>query len=443
MKRIIWFTLLFLSLLLALTPLAYAQEAAIQVQEQGVDSQFREEITAFLTAEHNKEITEVEFFYRLIGERATARNVAEFEPGETIEASFTINQDRQETYMPPGAEFEYWWKLTDADGNSLKTDPQTYLYLDNRYDFKTLSNDRLTLYWYSGGRAFGEALFKQANVGLDRLEDEIGVTIDRPIKIFIYGSHPDLISALSVAAQEWTGGVAFTEHGVVVLGIGADNLDWGLRAMTHEMTHLIIHQATDNPYNDLPRWLDEGLAVYNENPDELDEQFQENFLKAVKQDELFTLQTLSSTFPADSEAANLAYGQSGAVVGFIIRQYGPQAMQELLDIFSEGTLYDDALEEALGEDTKSLDNAFRANWDLPPLPGTAGESDAEQPKTGETKPEPAQAEPAQKTEPQQESPESRQEEASSSRGFRLPCIGGLLPLLLLGIIFTHRRRKLF
>jgi len=444
MKPRILVTLLFLSLLLSLTPLAYAQEAAIQVQEQGVDSQFREEITAYLMAQHDKEITEVEFYYRLIGERATARNVAEFEPGETIEATFTITQDRQETYMPPGAEFEYWWQLTDADGNSLKTEPETYLYLDNRYDFKTLSNDRLTLYWYSGGRAFGEALFNQANVGLDRLENEIGVTIDRPIKIFIYGSHPDLISALSVTAQEWTGGVAFTEHGVVVLGIGADNLDWGLRAMTHEMTHLIIHQATDNPFNDLPRWLDEGLAVYNENPETLDDQFRETFTEAVKNDRLFTLQTLSSSFPADSEAANLAYGQSGAVVGFILRQYGPEAMQQLLDIFSGGALYDDALEEALGEDTTSLDNAFRENWDLPPLPGATVDSGAEQPQSNETEPEPAQAEPEQETEAQADEPEAPQEEeASSDRGFRLPCIGGLVPLLLLGIVLTHRRQKRF
>ena len=53
-----------------------------------------------------------------------------------------------------------------------------------------------------------------------------------------------------------------------------------------------------------------------------------------------TFQTLSSSFPADSQAANLAYGQSGAVVHFILDTYGTEAMAKLLEIFAEGALYE-------------------------------------------------------------------------------------------------------
>ena len=458
MKRIYWLLLIILSLTVVPaaihTPTVQAQDPAVEIINQEIDSRFRDAITAQLAAEHQSEITNVEFFYRIVGERATARNVAEFEPGTSIEASYSIAQDRQETYMPPGTEIEYWWKITDVDGNSLKTEPETYLYLDNRYDFKTLQNERLTLYWYNGGRAFGDSLFNQANKALNQLEADVGVTLERPIKIFIYGTHEDLISALSISAQEWTGGVAFSEEGVVVIGVRADNLDWGLKAMTHELTHLVIHQATDNPYGDLPRWLDEGLAVYNENPEGLDEQFFERFQEAVENDALMTLQTLSSTFPADPEAANLAYGQSGAVVHFIIRQYGNEAMKELLEIFSEGSLYDDALEAALGEDTQSLDNAFRARWELDPIPGT-------EPTQAETQTDQSQTEESQSAEPEPEAAEDTSQPAAeeqtdqqaavdeaaeaedSGGGLNIPCIGGLLPLAALGILLTNRRRRLF
>ncbi len=456
MRRKFWLILsnLLLALFLMSTPLVSAQSATIQIMDQNVKSQFRDHITAELTAEHASEITNVEFFYRVVGQRATNRNVAEFEPGKIIQASYSIDQTQNDTYMPPGTELEYWWRLTDVDGDTLKTETELYIYLDNRFDFKTLHNDRLTLYWYNGGRAFGEALFKQANKGLDQLEEDIGVSLERPIKIFIYGTHEDLISALSLSSQEWTGGVAYTDYGVVVIGIRADNLDWGLRAMTHEMTHLVIHQATDNPYGDLPRWLDEGLAVYNEDPERLDEQFRETFTEAVENDSLMTLQTLSSTFPADPMAANLAYGQSGVVVGFIIQNYGSDAMKELLEIFSEGSLYDDALEKALGEDTKSLDNAFRANFGLPPLPGTeASQTETQQTEASEPETKTTESEVTKAEQPETEQGVSEAaaiEEKSESAGQAsetrprrrgLQCLGGLLPLAALGMLIAQRKRK--
>jgi hypothetical protein len=455
MKRNFWLilSLLVLALFLMTTPLVSAQNATIQIMDQNVKSQFRDNITAELTAEHASEITNVEFFYRVVGQRATNRNVAEFEPGKTIKASYSIDQTQNDTYMPPGTELEYWWRLTDAEGNTLKTEPELYLYLDNRFDFKTLHNDRLTLYWYNGGRAFGEALFEQANKGLDQLEEDIGVSLERPIKIFIYGTQEDLISALSLSAQEWTGGVAYTDYGVVVIGIRADNLDWGLRAMTHEMTHLVIHQATDNPYGDLPRWLDEGLAVYNEDPERLDEQFQETFNEAVANNSLMTLQTLSSTFPADPMAANLAYGESGAVVGFIIHNYGSDAMKDLLEIFSEGSLYDDALEQALGEDTQSLDNAFRTRLGLPPLPGTeTSQTESQQTEAQKSDTEATESEVTKAEQPEtqagsgvavveEKSAPTEQASETPSRRRGLQCLGGLLPLAALGVVIARRKRK--
>jgi len=474
MKRKIWAILFCLSLYLFVAAQTSAQ-SAIQIVDQDIKSRFRVSIAAELTAQHDIEITNVEFFYRIVGRIATSRNLANFEPGQNVKANFSINQ--RLIYMPPGTEIEYWWRLTDAAGNTLKTEPKTYLYLDDRYDFKTLSNDRVTLYWYNGNRSFGEALFEQAITALNRLETDVGVSIDKPVKIFIYGSHADLLNALSLGAREWTGGVAFTDQGVVVIGIEPDNLGWGLRAMTHEMTHLIIHQATENPYGDLPTWLNEGLAVYNEDPDNFDPRYQEVLTEAIAHDTLFTLRSLSSSFPADHEEAGLAYGQSGAVAHFMIDAYGPEAMAKLLKIFSEGAVYDKALTEALGVDTWGLDNAFRASLGLPalpelPQPGVKTQSPAlqtaeaqesqtqpaavetEQPQAaaGTNQVEPGQpvAEtempPAEASQPQAEGvaeTDDANPAAAPTRPQRWPCLAGLLPLAALGLIITQRRRNTF
>ena len=353
----------------AILPKQVEAQDPIQINDQAWDSSFREHVTFSLRAESSAEIAEVDLFYRIVGQIASSRNEADFTPGTSIEAEFVIDQIDPSNYFPPGAELEYWWKIIDSAGNELTTEKEVITYNDNRFDWQSLQNGRLTLYWYEGNDAFGQALFDRANEALDTLETDIGIVLDEPIKIFIYGNHRDLLSALSLTAQEWTGGVAYTEHGVVVIGIMPSQLSWGLNAMTHEMSHLVIHQATDNPFSGLPRWLDEGIAVYNENRDELDQDFRPLFERAVANDELMTLRTLTSPFPADPLLANLAYGQSGATVKFIVDTYGSDAMAELLEIFSEGAIYDEALEQALGVDTDGLHNAHRVSLGLPPLPG--------------------------------------------------------------------------
>lgn len=431
-----------------------AAQEAIQVNNQEWQSAFRDHVTFTLEAESSADIVEVDLFYRVVGQLATSRNAADFTPGKTISAEFEIDQTDPSNYFPPGTELEYWWGITDAEGNELKTERETLLYLDDRHEWQTLENERLTLYWYEGSEDFGQSLFDRANEALDTLQTDIGIELEDPIKIFIYDSHQDLMGALSTTAQEWTGGVAFTTYGVVIIGISPSQLDWGLNAMTHEMTHLVIHQATDNPFSGLPRWLDEGIAVYNENRDELDNDFRLLFEQAVENDQLMTLRTLSSPFPGDPMQANLAYGQSGAVVKFMVDTYGSEAMSELLAIFAEGALYDEALEQAIGMNTDQLDNAFRTSLGLPPLPGvetapTEGEvaiaeeePNSEEVAVAEPQPTPvAEVEPAAPVEPTPApAAEPSVPETAESPLSALPCIGGIVALLVMGgFVYTRSR----
>ncbi len=429
MKRWMLPVLLILSLAL---PAPVAAQGPIRVLDQGVETAFRDHITFYISLESDSEITDVRLLYRIVGQIATARGDADFEPGTRVEASFTIDQERN--YFPPGTEFEYWWKITDEAGNELKTDLRSLLYMDERHDWQTLSSDRLTLYWYAGGRAFGEALFDQANKTLDQIEAEAGVRVEIPVKIFIYGSYADLRNAIAVGSQEWTGGQAFTEQGVVVIGVPPGDLDYGLAATPHELTHLVIHQATDNPFGDIPRWLDEGLAVYMSGELDADWRgYRDIVARAAERGELMTLQTLSSTFPADSDQAGLAYAQSGVVVEFIIEHYGKEAMAHLLEIFSEGALYDDALEQALGVDTWGLDNAWRESIGAPPLevPGVSGETT---PTTGEPASVPTEA----AVEAATPAP------VPAGGGLTLPCLGSSLTgvtVLALFVLFRARGSK--
>ncbi len=435
--------------LVALPGVTLAQDS-IKIVDQSWEAEFRESLTFNLKAESQAKIVEVDLLYQIVGQLATSRNQADFTPGTRVEAKFTLDQTKPENYMPPGTELQYWWKIVDEAGHELRTEKQQILYLDNRYDWQKLENERVTLYWYNGDNSFGQALFDRANVALDTLATDVGISLKDPVKVFIYADHGDLLGALSTTAQEWTGGQAFTTYGVVAIGVGPRELEWGLRAMTHEMSHLVIHQATDNPYRGLPRWLDEGIAVYNEDPKQLVDDFKPIFDQAVETNQLMTLRTLSSPFPSDPMLANLAYGQSGAVVKFIIDRYGSEAMGKLLSIFAEGALDDEALQQALGVDTDGLDNAFRASLGLKPLPNSAGNgaapaagSESSAPSTVEAE-KPAEVVPAAPTKAPATAPAAAPApapEPASGRGLLstcIPCLAGLLPLTaLLALLFKR------
>ncbi|MFC1975843.1 peptidase MA family metallohydrolase [Chloroflexota bacterium] len=456
--------LILVVVLLAMMPgYIAAQEIAIEVTGQAVDTAFRDYVAFTLNAESNAEIVDADLLYKLAGQVVTSRNQADFTPGAAIEAELIINQTEPGNYFPPGTELQYWWELTDADGNELTTEKQTLVYMDERYDWQTLDNDRLTLYWYEGSNTFAQNLFDRANASLDTLEDDLNVMIEESVKIFIYANHNDFLDAYHIGGQEWAGGAAFNEHGVVMMTVEPNQPEWGTIITTHEMTHLVIHQATDNFYTGdltLPRWLDEGIAVYTSGEMNTRSDFNQRLNRAIDNNELFTLRTLSSPFSSDPDEAVQSYAQSGAVVNFIIDTYGPEAMAELLGALAEGALYDEALEQALSLDTDALDNAFRDSIDLPPLPDLEDEAPAEAsepaPATGSTTgesdeavesvepQEPAEVaedvvEPAQDTEESvSEAPPPVEEPAGSPFGLTC-CLAGFIPLLMVGLALYASR----
>ncbi len=357
MKRL-FFVLGMLMALAALAGPALADDA-IQVTANKFTNNFRKNLLFQIEAQSPAKITQVALLVQVDGLPSSSRQVPTFTPDTKIQATYTWNLGQN--YMPPGISGQYWWILSDASGNQLTTTKQSFRVDDPAHTWQKVSNDRIALYWYQGDKNFGQALFDQANKSIDVLQQDTGVNVDRQVQILIYGNHDDLMNALSVGAQEWTGGQNFPDYGVVVIGIDPGDLDWGKRATTHELTHQVIHQKIRGPLGDLsmPHWMDEGLAVYYENPGQSDPQFSGPLRRAVQNNTLLPIRTLSGSFPADSNAANLAYGESWSVVDFILRHYGREKLAALLQAFKAGGYYDDVFQKVLGVDTDGLENEWR------------------------------------------------------------------------------------
>jgi hypothetical protein len=215
----------------------------------------------------------------------------------------------------------------------------------------------MTLSWYTGGDSFARALMDTCEEGLARLTQNIGAYPERPIKIYVYASANDLKGAM-VFSQEWTGGVAFMDFGIIAIEIPPGELEWGESALVHELTHLVVRQATFGPYGQLPLWLDEGLATYNEG--ELDPVLRSSLEEAISKDELISVRSLCSPFSAYREKAYLSYAESYSIVEYLLDNYGQDKMADLLALLRQGNTYDEALTAVYGFDISGLDARWRA-----------------------------------------------------------------------------------
>lgn len=334
------------------------QSADVDLFRQWAVVDFPLSITFHVEAGASQEIAQAVVRFR-IEERSCAQvesiGYGEVVSGPKGSAQWTWNM-RRSGGLPPGSIVHFSWEITDIAGIVTESVPTTVEIVDQNHEWRSMEGDGFTFHWYRGDERFTSALAESAQEALARLEASTGVSPDRPIQLYIYGSAREVQNAL-VFPQEWTGGVAFNSFNTVALGIEPESLVWGRRALAHELTHVIIGQVTHNCYRDIPTWLSEGLATYNEG--DLSRDYASALERAVDEDRLFSVRSLSGAFPTSGSDAVLAYGESWSLLDYLVSTYGPQKLDELFAAFRSGSTADDALRQVYGLDQAGLDREWR------------------------------------------------------------------------------------
>jgi hypothetical protein len=332
--------------------------SSLQARDTGVVAQFPGSLRFTVSAEGPSPVTDARVLYRIDKMNhatVTSESWASFVPSTDVQASWTW--DMRRSSLPPGARITYWWKVTDASGVTVETPEATVAFDDDRYDWQKLESDDVTLYWYYGDDSFGRQLLAVCDEAIETLARDTGARVDRRIIVYIYRSAAELRGAM-VYPQEWTGGVAFTDFGIVAIGIGPGDMTWGVRALRHELTHLVVHRLTFGPFGGLPTWLDEGLAMHNEG--EPADSFLAVLYSAIIDDALISLRTLNGPFSSETQKAYLSYAQSFSVVRYLLETYGPTPMNRLLLLLTEGETVDSALRDSYGTDLQGIEAEWRA-----------------------------------------------------------------------------------
>ena len=349
--------IIILSLIVLLTPARAAAAGEIKLIKSGTENEFPNLLTFNIRAESPAPINRIRLRYevdKMTYAPAFAEAWPDIKPGTNISASW--DWDMRKGSLPPGAKITYWWVIEDSAGNRLTTAKETLSFDDTRYKWQQVGDDRISIFWYQGNRSFADDLLKAAQDAATQLGKDTGVYIERPVSLYIYANYRDLRGSI-VAPEEWTGGVAYSGYNIISIGISPNNLDWGKKAVAHELGHLITHQVTVSPYGaTIPPWLDEGLAMHAEG--EQGNSDKEALVKAIGDGRLATLQSLSSPFSADAQEAFYAYAQSQSVVEYIINTFGKDKLNHLLVLLNDGNTMDNALLKTYGFNLSGLDEAW-------------------------------------------------------------------------------------
>ena len=352
---------LILALLLGMAPAGVqAQETAtaeIAITTQDAVTDFPNGITFSLTASSAEPITKAEIYYRPARLESLRLGQPELTPGP--EVALTYEADFRGGRMPLGVDIYYFWRLETASGAVLETPEAVVLWSDTRFDWQPLQGNQVTVYAYNNDPAHNQAILDSAERTIAELSAAYDAEMTEPIRIWAYTSGEDFAGALAPNSESWIAGAAYPQLGLIASVLPPGDLDEVGRVVPHEVSHQILSQATENPWNGPPVWLDEGLAIQAQENGA--ERFPQLVLEAAANGTLEPIPVLNSQFPYDAEGALLGYAQSESIVDFIATAYGDDAIARLIAVFREGVSYDEAVERALGVTMEELDAQWQAS----------------------------------------------------------------------------------
>ncbi len=124
----------------------------------------------------------------------------------------------------------------------------------------------------------------------------------------------------------------------------------------HELAHVITLQMSNQR---VPRWLTEGISVYEEKKarSEWGREMDVTFAGMLNRGETLKLRDLNSAF-TNPKTISLAYYQASLLVEHIVNEFGDAALHKLVRAFAQGIDTDAALKVAINMDLERMQAGF-------------------------------------------------------------------------------------
>ena len=124
----------------------------------------------------------------------------------------------------------------------------------------------------------------------------------------------------------------------------------------HELAHVVTLQMSNQR---VPRWLTEGISVYEETlaRPEWGRNMDVQFAQLLNRGETLKLRDLNEAFQ-NPQTISLAYYQASLLVDHLVKTFGDAGLHKLLRAYGQGLDSDEALKSALDADFDGLQGGF-------------------------------------------------------------------------------------
>jgi hypothetical protein len=177
-----------------------------------------------------------------------------------------------------------------------------------------------------------------------------------PITVYVLRGQDAFKNALKerYVPPEWTAGLAIPSQRLIYLKIDAKTHFSLHDIFRHEISHVVLHAAAGGRH--LPLWFVEGVAV-----NQAGEQLRQRWYKTA-QTTLgggpLPFESLNSSFPSNPVSVDLAYAQSSAFVGHLIRKGHWISIRGLIRRVKQGVSFSVAFYQSYGATQRELETRW-------------------------------------------------------------------------------------
>lgn len=199
-----------------------------------------------------------------------------------------------------------------------------------------------------------------ADRAFETFSTRYGFTPTTPIRMEVYRSHADFsvrtvgLAGLGALGVSFGNTVAFDSPAAKDAG----TFNWASTAW-HELAHTFTLGATDQR---IPRWLSEGLSVYEERRGRKGwgQNVSPAFLQAYAEGKVPPPSKLNDGFvrPAFPQQVIFSYYQASLVCELIARDFGERALMEMLQAYRAGLNTEQVVRRVLKTDLAAFDKRF-------------------------------------------------------------------------------------
>ncbi len=269
---------------------------------------------------------------------------------DVVDTKYIINTSGND-FLPSGVVINYYYEITDMENNVTVTESNELEYLDDIYDWERIIGDGLEILHH--GLSQDKATILHRNI-LERI-NPIKKTFLKNSDLFeikgvLFDSRKESSEAFQYLSDTTTkqhlfGGFAYSDYNLFL--VSGYNVD----VIVHEVTHLILAEAMQSRKVLLPKWLNEGLAMYYQSNSNDWKGESKNF---VRRTQIMTLNKMN-TLPGKAYDVGLFYRKSENIVGYLVYRYGIEKIALLIENLKNKGNFDSNFYKTYGITTQELE----------------------------------------------------------------------------------------